>query len=174
MAHRRVFQRAAARRKTNWEGAAIDMTCPSSGSIFQSIILEDVLENIPSPTIVRIRGRILVRETTAGAATTRGTIAIGIKLATASAIVAGIGSIEDPLTGIGSDWIWWDTLGLSALDSGLGDTNSDVTFERIVIDSKAMRKVGNNMGLVIVAQHTAFVSTQTVQITGGVRILLKV
>ncbi len=100
-------------------------------------------------------------------------VGIGVKLATNSAITAGIGSIEDPLTGIGSDWMWWDTVALSALDSGLGDTNSDVSFARIDVDSKAMRKVSSNMGLVIVAQHEAFVSTQTVQITGALRVLLK-
>jgi len=172
VANRRTFQRST-RRRTSWEGAAFDLEVVTGASGFVTIVSEAILENVPEPTIVRVRGNMLVRQSAQGAAGTRTNVVYGIKLATASAIAAGIGSIEDPLDGIGSDWLWWDSVAMNTLDTGLGATNSGQTYHRVAIDSKAMRKVGNNTGLVFVVQVVSVTSTATIQTTGAVRVLLK-
>ena len=172
MARRRVFQRAAARR-TTWEGAQIDLVVPSSDSISQVVITEALFEEHPNPTIVRMRGHILLRQTTQSTTITTGVVFMGIKLATASAVASGITALETPFTEIGSDWIWWETRALSTLDSTLGQSNGTQTHSRVLLDSKAMRKVQPNQVLVFVAQHTAIAGTQTSIIVGGIRILLK-
>ena len=99
---------------------------------------------------------------------------MGIKTATASAIAAGIGSIELPSTGIGSDWIWWTAFPMRNGGSFSGTNNGGMGIDaRAEIDSKAMRKVGDNSGLIFVVQNVVVVSTHSVQVTGGVRVLLK-
>ena len=108
MARARVFNRSAPRRRMTWEGAEINATATSGGAVVNTLVSEANLENVPNPTIVRIRGHVLVRQTAQGAAGTRGEAFMGIKLATGLAISAGIASIEKPFSDIGSDWIWWD------------------------------------------------------------------
>jgi len=171
MARRRVFQRAAPRRRMTWEGSQVDMTMTSGASTVLAIVTEATLENIPNPTIVRVRGNLLLRVTAQGAAGTRGILFLGIKLTTATALAAT--AVEVPGTDIGSDWLWWEARGFSTLDTGIGQSNNQQTYVHLPIDSKAMRKVEINQVLVLVVQHTALVSTQTLQATGGLRILLK-
>ncbi len=174
MARRRVFQRAAARR-TTWEGATLADTVTSGASSFSTIVAEATLENVPNPTIVRIRGNILIRMAAQGAAATTGQLFMGIRLATASAIAAGIGSIETPANDIGSDWLWWTVAGFhTGASAQIDNVAFGATSRDVLVDSKAMRKVGVNMGLIFVMQHNAVVSTQTLSVIGGFRVLLKI
>ena len=107
--------------------------------------------------------------TTAGAF---GLVTMGIILVTAKALAIGVTGIPNPNTDVGSDWIWWDvgTWGEETSSSVIG---RPISVDRLVIDSKAMRKVGLNMALVFVAQAIACEGTVSANICGAVRILLK-
>ncbi len=171
MARRRVFQRAAVRRRTTWEGTGISVSVTSGTSVVTTLLSEAALENIPNPTIVRIRGSLLLRVTAQGASASTAHMFMGIKLTTATALA--IPAVELPDADIGSDWIWWGERGFSTLDTGIGQSNSGQTYERLIIDSKAMRKVQPNQVLVLVTQNVVTLSTQTILAEGAFRILLK-
>ena len=98
---------------------------------------------------------------------------MGIKLSTAAAVAGG--TVEGPNTEIGSDWIWWTTMGFE-LESGTVGTpgvDGQLMMKRIEIDSKAMRKVGLNQVLVMVTQGTIVTGTHVHHSTGAVRVLFK-
>ena len=173
MANRR-FAPMRQKRSTVWEGGSFNISVVTSGSSFISLVSEAILEQIVNPTIVRIRGEVLVTLLSSAAVPSSTFVFLGIKLASQAAF--GASAVEVPGTDIGSDWIWWKTVALVLLTGGTvaspnGDgRNSNVRFE---IDSKAMRKVRSNEQLVLVAQNIASESTTTVGIDGGVRVLLK-
>ena len=172
MANRRFVQRAA-RRPTFWQGASLAGTVPTGTSIAGAIITESQLENVPNPTIVRIRGSIMITTILAGVAGARANIFCGIKLVTASAFSSG--THQQPFTDAGSDWIWWTTAAMHLVGGTVATPSVDggTLFKRIEIDSKAMRKVPINSLLAIVVENLALVSTMTIEFGGGTRVLLK-
>ncbi len=172
MANRRSFTRAPARRKTTWEGAVVSTVLTTGVSTASSIVSEAIMEGHPNPTIVRIRGELLIHVGAVGTTPSESITTLGLKLVTASAFAAGIASIETPGTEIGGDWIWWDVRATRSIITGIAD-GDEGPVSRIPIDSKAMRKVTVNKLLVLVAQNTALTSTQTVTIAGAIRVLLK-
>ena len=173
MARRRVFQRAAARR-TSWEGSNVALSLTTGVQAQQALVTEAVLETFPNPTVVRIRGELVVGVTAFGAAGANTNLTLGIKLATASAFAAGGASIESPNTEIGSDWIWWNAAPTRNSTTLVTDSTGNVgTLFRVMVDSKAMRKVGPNQVLILVAHNVVAGSTQTIAINGVIRVLLK-
>ena len=173
MAHRRNFPRAA-RRRTSWEGSNVALSLTTAVQAQQSLVTEAVLETFPNPTVVRIRGELIVGVTASGGAGSNTNLTMGIKLTTASAFAAGGASVESPNTEIGSDWIWWyaaPTRVADAIGSGSG-TNVGV-LDRVHVDSKAMRKVSPNQVLILVVHNVVGGSTQTIAVNGTIRVLLK-
>ena len=171
MANRRLAPRAV-RRPTFWEGGNVSLATPSGTNVVGTLVAEANLENIPHSTLVRIRGEVLMHvDTISGVG--RGIVTMGIKLSTAAAVAGA--TVEGPNTEIGSDWIWWQTMGIAAVGGTVAAPALDgnTIFKRIEIDSKAMRKVGLNQVLVFAVQHTALVGTQSVVTNGAVRVLFK-
>ena len=173
MARRRVFQRAAARRRTSWEGAQLNFTLTTGVQSQAAIVSEAILENVPNPTIVRIRGEVLVAVSASGAAGAVSEAVMGIKITTSSAFAAGGASVESPSTEIGGDWIWWHTAPLRNDAAFTAGNDEGLLWARVPIDSKAMRKVKVNEVLIFVVHNVAIASTHSQVISGGVRILLK-
>jgi len=173
MANRRFVQRAA-RRSTFWEGGNIFFTGVATGSnVSQTLIPESSLENVPNSTLVRIRGSILVAATT-GSTGALCIATLGIKLSTAAAVAGA--TVENPNADIGSDWIWWTTVGLSqqnTIATATPGPGPDTLVHRIDIDSKAMRKVPLNKVLVFVGSNVAVAGTMTYEVVGAARVLFK-
>ena len=172
---RRRFSPQRVRRPMFWEGNFVQHLAQATGtSVFTTLVGEANLENSPNATLVRMRGVIIVGLVTTAAVPARLHITCGIKLATTTAAAAG--TLESPLTNIGSDWIWWKTIPLSI---GAGTLAVPVPAEgqmlsaRVEIDSKAMRKTDLNQDLVFVSQSSVITSTATTDIIGVVRCLFK-
>ena len=171
MANRRGFRRGSSpRRSLTWQGAVFNAIPSLSGvAVTATTLISEVnLETFPDPTVVRCRGSYIYSE-----ASINGSVAVtmGIMLIDNAALAAGVGSIQSPLTDVGSDWLWWDVFGLD----NVGTENADParTGQRI-IDSKVMRKVKVNQALVLVTEVTGLGGTAAViTIVGGIRILLK-
>ncbi len=172
MANRR-FVPQRVRRPTFWEGAKIDMTVTTGASISQPVVTEALLETVPNPTLVRIRGSLLIIMT-ASAATPGACLAvIGIKVVSGAALAGA--SISLPFTDIGSDWVWWQAIPMNLTGGSVAAPNSDgrSIVHRVDIDSKAMRKIKGNEVLVLVSQNVVGVSTQTFDVDGSMRVLFK-
>ena len=171
----RKFVRSAPRRNLSWQGGSFNVNVGTGAAAVSTLVTEVILEGFPNPTIVRMRGSVLLRVSAVGAAPAVSFLTMGIKLVTASALAIGLTAIELPSDEIGSDWIWWSSRpfhNTTALAAVAGDDGEGLVT-RVEIDSKAMRKVTPNKVLVFVAQNNASTSTHTIGMQGIVRILLK-
>ncbi len=139
-----------------------------------TLVTEAILESSPNPTLVRLRGSLLVTLISSAAVPSSTFVALGVK-PTSGAAISG-SAVEVPFTDIGSDWIWWKIVPLVLLTGGsVASPNGDglTSNVRIDVDSKAMRKVKLNEALVLVMQNVVSESTTTVGVDGGIRVLLK-
>ncbi len=140
MANRRFTTRTH-KRATSWFGNSIDISNLVVGTPqLLTMITEGQLENFPTPTIIRVRGTIGVLTDDSSTPSSFGTVTMGLILVTQAASTAG--AVPVPILDTASDWLWYDTavIGFAAADV-IGDA---VTIDRRVVDSKAMRKVGND------------------------------
>ena len=152
----------------------IDGSLASATSVVFTLLSEANLENVPNPTIVRIRGNIHLVSTAAAADNARTQITMGIMVVDVKAFTAGISALELPATGIGGDWLWWDTRTIDiAVASATAEDTALGIRHNIEVDNKAMRKVGLNQVLVLIAQNENLNSAHTVQLSAALRILLK-
>ena len=169
MANRRSFQ-TSRKRRTTWEGVNIDISNLTVVTpIFITAITEAVLENFPTPTLVRTRGGLTVYADDSSTPGSFGVIGAGLMIVTASAVAAG--GVPSPLVDPGNDWFWWDSFSVgSAAADVIGE---EVTVHRKVIDSKAMRKVGSNEVVILVTELQTCEGTMVVNLCGAIRFLMK-
>jgi len=162
------------KRRVTWEGTQVDLAGVAvGGSLFQTAVTEAIFENFPNPTVVRVRGEIMVINDATSSAGAFGHIACGLMLVDAKALAIGITALELPATDVGSDWLWWDCFTFGEQIANEVD-NSGLNFNRKQIDNKAMRVVQPNQALVFVAEIVKCEGTTLVgNVCGEFRVLLK-
>jgi len=149
-----------------WNGVSSSLTVTSGSSGIQ-----DVSGAFgQSGTIVRIRGNILasldsptINEKTA--------VAMGIIRTTEEQLAVGITAIPNPQADLDADWQWHGFLPLQAVVDVTSGAGSQENVGRLVIDSKAMRKVRQGENLTFVVDNTAISGTPEIDVTFGIRIL---
>ena len=170
MANRRFVSRAP-KRRMSWEGAAIDASdlVVATPQRF-TVMSEALLENFPTPTLVRTRGKLTITTDASSTPGSVGKVALGLIFVTGTALAAA--AVPLPETDVGNDWLWIDSAVVgSQADDSIGGA---ITVERLVVDSKAMRKVANNTALVLVMQVTLTDGSAIVaNVAGSLRFLLK-
>ncbi len=169
MANRR-FAVQSRKRRVSWDGANISITNLVVGTAqFVTVLSEVILEGFPTPTFVRTRGKLAVVTDVSSIPGGFGVVTMGLIVATAAAVTGA--ALPNPATNTGNDWLWWDSafIGASASDV-IGE---DITVDRLTVDSKAMRKIGLNQVLVLVADLQTCEGTMVANICGSLRILLK-
>ena len=169
MANRR-FAPAARKRVMSWDGANVDVSDLVVGTAqFITILTEAILEQFPTPTLVRSRGRLTVLTDPSSALGGFGFVTMGMIVVIAAA--AASGGVPNPATASGSDWLWWDSgfVGASATDV-IGE---EITVDWVQVDSKAMRKIGLNQLLVLVMDLQTCEGTMVANVCGSIRCLLK-
>ena len=171
MANRR-FAQTSRKRRVSWEGGntdIADLVVATAQAV--TVLTETQLENFPTPTLIRTRGRLTGFTDTSSTPGAFGVVGLGMIVVTASAAAVGVTAIPTPLTDLGSDWLWWDSMTLGA---DAGDViGSEITIDRLSIDSKAMRKIGNNQVVLLVAELLTCEGTLVVNLCGSQRFLLK-
>jgi len=165
---RRQFQQRARRRVPSWQGTDIDVVnLVTATPISLTVITEAVLEEFPTPTLIRTRGRLAVHYDALTAAPAKATVTMGIMVLPTPSLAA----FPTPQTDIGSDWLWWDTAPINLIGVDSGDFANNM---RMTVDSKAMRKIGVNQTVIFVAELRNFEgASNTVNINGALRFLLK-
>ena len=160
------------RRPTFWEGVNIDVSVVSASANVITIVTEAVLEGVPNPTIVRVRGDLLLVPT-ALTANARLQLTMGIMVADVRAVA--VPATPLPLDDIGSDWLWWSNRAFIADAAGGPPIHDggDSVISRIEFDGKAMRKVQPNQVLILVVQNSVVNGTGTIRATGVLRMLFK-
>ncbi len=120
-------------------------------------------------TVFRCRGEVTANMDIA-AVDDGAVLGLGLIVAKDQMVTAGQAAFPSPIADLDADWIWHSFLGLRALQTsneGLAGGASG----RIVIDSKAMRKVNPNESCVLVFDIIRTSGVPTVDVTGGIRIL---
>ena len=161
------------RRPTFWVTTAENGMVSLAANQVRSTVLitEATLEESPNPTLIRMRGEFLsdLGPTAASGESVRWFA--GIYLADSRAVTIGSTALQSPFSEGNSDvWIWWNTGILSR--EGISD-NSVALASRVVIDSKAMRKVGQEQALVGIVQTVNDAGTAQVSSAFGLRVLFK-
>jgi len=159
------------RRRTDWSegtgGTTATAVSTSSAQFLGSALVPVVLGS----TIVRIRGHIDLVGTLATAAGDGFTGAVGIGIASTRAVVAGVGSVPTPITNQAAEnWLWWHSFSVvNAVVSSTEITRS--FFQRLIIDSKAMRKFEDNTVSLYAMIEPVEIGTATMSVFHDSRVL---
>ena len=150
-------RRSGPRRMTFWETVSTTalLTLTDGGIVARvdPLVLESELDNVPNPTLVRIRGHVFQR---LGAASNLVEdcvlIAHAIMVVDAKQLAVGITAMPLPLTDNSEDFLWADSVFLSHGTVAVAGEDTGLPQSDIVIDSKAMRKITLNQVLVMVTE----------------------
>jgi len=172
MAHARGGSRSRATRLSKvW--TAIPIIAPTGLSGTQAVMGSLTLGEtaLQDATVLRCRGNLLITAVP-DAATDSDTVGLGICVVTAAAIAVGGTSIPGPINDLGFDgWLWHQFVPLDAVSLTAADEQAITLNVRVEIDAKAMRRMPQDHGVVLMAEsNTGLFSS--VQVSGGMRILL--
>jgi len=157
-----------ARRSTSWlTGPQLVSTSISGPANTIGTTGLQILED--GTTLVRTRGSVLLRlSTTAGGTTDGMSGAVGIAMGSENAFGAGFASLMHPFND--SEWDGWIFHSFYHLN---GPATLGSAFQRIDIDSKAMRKIAA-LDVLYLAIATVEVGTEVIQMIADTRMLFKV
>ena len=130
--------------------------------------------NVPV-TIVRIRGYIEFSLLTSDVVNGGFFGAVGIGVFTDEAFTAGAGSIPSPLTDSDwNGWMWHNFWSVRSVTATVGDgVNAFSAYQRIEIDTKAMRKIDSGMIVCGVIDQTE-TPNATAEVHADTRMLAKI
>ncbi len=150
-----------AKRRVQWVGT-VHAFQTFGATALDTIVSDTVFEDFTAPTIVRIRGRLIVKlNASSGAIYQATSFRFGLIVAHKS-VAAGDYDVDD----VNNAWLWynsglvwqpigerkyWDGAAAIAYNGALGASTRKEVFE---IDIKAMRKVPDNYRLVLVSERT--------------------
>ncbi len=150
-----------------WSGATFDKVAMSTTQV--GFIAFTATEGGEDETVLRVRGDILV-VASPDAAADSAIFALGAIVVQVNAFSVGGLSLPGPVVDIGADWLWhtFVSLEVAGATSVAGDNIGII--HRVVVDSKAMRRVPDDSMIAFVGELTA-VDFAAVEITGGLRVL---
>ena len=171
MANGRRVGRQTVRRSTFWTGVqAFQTVLVGTPSRVDIVVTEAALENVPNPTLVRVRGTISLRGLlTADLASIQ--VGLGLAVLGAKEVAVGTSSVPLPFTNSDDDrWLWYSGQTLQNAPSGITDILHSVNVE---VDSKAMRKIGSNEVVALVTEVIDVSAGVGVGVSTTLRFLLK-
>ncbi len=141
----------------------------STGAIAEAVVINNLVQSNVAGTLVRSRGEVIL-SIDGPADGDKIVIGCGLMIASDAQVVGGIAGFPSPIGATDADWLWHSFVPLQSQsatqDQALGDQ-----VARLVIDSKAMRKVKQNDNVVIVFDGDQQSGTPVVDATFGVRFL---
>jgi len=172
--------RLAAKRGTDWgfgPGGNVITQITSTSAVFLGSALGLVAGQLM--TVIRIRGSLLVYLSTAASINDGYLGAFGIGMASTDAIASGIAAVPSPLTDMDSEtWLYHRFIQAKAVGpfasaaEGEDSINAVSAAQRIEVDSKAMRKMDDNV-LLFAAIDVTEVGTATLNVAFDSRALFK-
>jgi len=145
------------RRPTFWETTSTTalQTLTDGGvtAVVNTLVLESELDNVPNPTLVRIRGHVFQRlGDNSDLINDCVLLAHAIMIVDAKQLAIGVTAMPLPLSDNSEDFLWADSAFLSHGTSIAQGESTALAQKDIVIDSKAMRKITLNQVLVMVSE----------------------
>ncbi len=165
------LRRDGSQRKVSWtdgpEGAS--GTLASSGALLFPV---SVIATVDDLTITRMRGELLCQLLTASAVAEGFRYAFGMCVVSENAAGIGATAVPHPITDNAWDgWFYHKTGSLIAFDASVLE-QSPGGNDRVVLDSKAMRKIHQTDVIIGVVEVTEL-GTATVQFSLTSRLLVK-
>ena len=148
-----------------WNGVQNSLTV-TSGSLNAITVITVTQPGI----IMRLRGSI-VASLDSPTENEKTAVAMGIIRTTEEQIAVGVTAIPNPGLDLDADWIWHSFLPLQAVldvTTGVGSTEQS---GRLIVDSKAMRKMRQSESLTYVVDNAAVSGTPEIDVTFGIRAL---
>ena len=166
LAMRRPLGGSSPRRKTVWNGFGAFSDSLTNGNVQSAAVVNfRVLSQVHGGTVVRIRGEVYARSTTAVVAIGGARVVFGMIMVQGEASDVGVTGLPDPDIDTDASWLWWQEL------SVMGDASNDLAqLSARSFDGKAQRKITPNTVLALVVKNEA---NATVAWKVGGRILIK-
>ena len=163
------FGRSGALHNKEWEVACIDFS--SIDLAIGQLVAFVLFTADEAETLLRLRGEVYM-ELDAGATDEMATVAVGVGVVSARAAIAGTGSIPRPATDGAYPWLWHGFMNVSSGQGASVPVDLASLFDRLSVDSKAMRKLKETEVIVIVFEICESVDqTGHVSVGGGFRAL---
>jgi len=165
------FQARTQRRRTGWEegtGGTGVVTVTTTAPVFIGSAVAILRDGL---TLVRTRGHVSGLLIAASGINDGFIGAFGIGVASTAAVVAGIASVPTPIAELDWDgWLFWAPIWAKSNTATL--VGNVGTIFRQMIDSKAMRKVGEDM-TIYAAAEVVLDGTASLEIMHDSRMLFK-
>ena len=171
----RVTRGARRRQRVEW-GVSLNtdyVTVPANSASVQtsSASLNTLIDTMTSPTVVRVRGEILIKAQ--GTAADEVLVAAGIAIVSQRASSAGVIAVPRPASEADFSWLWHKFAFLEVL-SGTNNLASVIGAVRVEIDSRAMRKVlSTEEELVLVVETRNIAGAASIKFAANIRVLVK-
>jgi len=108
----------------------------------------------------------------AGASDERAIVAFGLIIGNDDQVAVGATAFPSPADDLDAPWLWHGFMTVSSVAES-GTVPSSALYDRLVIDSKAMRKVKSNQQIVLTGAVGASVDqTGTWDLLFGIRVLI--
>ena len=150
---RRSFPARGPRRQTTWVGPADQafLAVATTGkTLIASFTPATTVPSLPKPTLIRTRGVVSIAPQSF-AADVIAVGAYGVCVVSQESFIAGAASIPGPFNQSGWDgWVVWGSF--SYLFESIDGTGALLGAEHHIVDSKAMRKMGDEDVLVFMAE----------------------
>ena len=173
---RSVRQSGRKRQRVEWTGGQTDgetfVAVESVAALGSSVITLSTIDNMTSPTLVRVRGELFLR---ASVGNVDDPVVFGFGIAIVNRRASDVGStaLPRPLDELDYSWLW-HSMNFFVVKSSTDNAWPITTGARIVIDSKAMRKVlSKEEEVVYVAQTKNFSGIAGVEFAVQTRLLFK-
>ena len=172
MAGRRVpSRRAVVRRRTGWDegpGSQSPAAITTTGQSFLGLVAVSLQDGL---TVARIRGLLSFVQTVTTAAGDGFVGAVGIGITTNDATAIGATAVPGPITEMDWDgWLWHQFFDTRE-NVASGAAVDGISSLQYAIDSKAMRKLDENMAIFAMIERTE-VGTASMSVLLDSRMLL--
>ena len=173
MTRRRAAFRGARGRRRAYEWESLDIPLNSistTAGTAQLLGTPGAAAEDADQTLVRTRG-VIMAYADFSAVDQQVTIAVGIAVLESKSIAAGIASLPLPFTDRNSDaFVYVDYLCLSSGDQATSN-HVEPSYDRLKIDSKAMRKLSQEVAVVAIVEVVNGTAGQTAQVFGCLQLL---
>jgi len=146
------------KRHGEWVGSSPQTSL--TGLAASSVVLDQVFTPFDAgETIIRTRGLFAVK--TDQIATTENQMgAVGLGVVSEQAATVGITAVPHPDTDSGWNGWLWHSYWVASFTFGSAVGFTSPSLSQVIIDSKAMRKVGDNERVVLVVENSSAVGIQ--------------
>ncbi len=175
---RRFPHQGRSRRATTWDSGP-NQTKATLSATGKTIWTNGVtLVGDSEVTIVRTRGQLIIQVNLATSASDGMNGAVGLGIVSSEAFAAGAASVPGPFSQPDwQGWFWheyWSVYGVAAQSAGQDVARNANVDQRIVIDSKAMRKLKFNEVIFGCWEVAAETGTAAIIVQADVRQLVKI